>query len=316
MESNRKKGRRKIRYNFDDPTIPTSPYRPIYYLTSPGISHAELSPINKNEYIKDDITGEAKYEKNNCKLILAKGQPIGICGRNLLNMALSELHKNAKKNSTDDCKTEIRISLVEFATLSNKDINNKPIFDKFRRTVNKELEALFNARLSWKAKRDYYDGRIISGKGIVSGYIIINFEQKIANYLQKNFLVSTGDSRLISIDNRNANFWAIYHKLHEYSLITENIKNNKYNIISIKSLLSTAIDIPDIEKVRKTNRHYRERIIEPLDNTLSKLEEIGWIKFEYCHAKKEPIPIDAPQPIDLPIEEYANLYIKFEILKS
>lgn len=316
MELRDKRKRKKTRYTFDDPTTPNSPYRPIHYLTSPGITHTELAPINKNGYTKDKVTGEVKYEKNNCKLILAKGQPIGICGRNLLDIALSKLHENARLNCEDDCKTEVKISLSEFAILSNKYINNKPILDKFRRTINKELEALFNARLSWKSKRDFYDGRIISGKGIISGFIIINFEQKIANYLQKNLLISTGDSRLISIDNRDANLWSIYHKLHEYSLITNNIKNNRHDIISIKSLLSAAIDIPEIGKVRSTDRHYRKRIIEPLDNTLSKLEDIGWIKFEYCYAKKEPIPIDAPQPIDMPIEEYADLYIKFEILKS
>lgn len=316
MESNRKKGRRKIRYNFDNPTIPTSPYKQIPYLTSPGITHAELAPINKSEYIQDKITGEARYERNNCKLVLAKGQPIGICGRNLLDIALSELHKNIQLNSECDCETKVKISLIDFAILSKKNVNKKTSLDKFRRVVNNELEALFNARISWKAKRGHYDYRIISGKGIIGGYIVIDFEKKIADYFKNNFIISIGDQRLLSIDNRNANFWSIYHKLHSYSLIPKNIRDNRNDIISIKSLLSSAIDIPDIEKVKNTNRHYRERIIEPLDNVLEKLEKMGWIKFEYCHVKKEPIPIDDPQPIDLPIEEYINLYIKFEILKS
>lgn len=296
--------------------LPEQSYEQIKYLTSPGIAHAELSPINKRDYDNDKITGEAKYEKNNCKLILAKGQPIGICGRNLLDIALSKLHDNANKNCNYDCPSGVRISLKEFATLSGINIENKIYLDNFRKTINKELEALFNARLSWKAKRDFYDGRIISGKGIIAGYIVINFEQKIANYLQKNFLVSSYDKRLFLTDNRDANLWSIYHKFYEYSHMPNNIKNKKENIISIKSLIAAAIDIPDIETVRIKGRHYRQQIIEPLDNALCKLEEVGWIKFEYCYAKKKKIPVNAKQPCNMSIDEYADLYIKFEILEE
>lgn len=315
MEIKAKKERTQTRYSFDE-SHKFNIYSQITYLTSPGIAHAESSPINKKDYIKDKITGETRYERNNCKLILAKGQPIGICGRNLLDIALSKLHKNVKQNCNYECKSEIKISLKEFAILSDINADNKISLDNFRKTINKELEALFNARLSWKAKRDFYDGHIISGKGIISGNIIINFEQKIANYLQKNFLVSSIDKRLLSIDNRCANLWSLYHKLHEYSLIPNNIKNKREDIISIKSLISSAIDIPEIEKVRKTSRQYRQRIIEPLDNALSKLEEKGWIKFEYCRSKKEPIPVNEKQPCDMSIDEYEGLYVKFTILKE
>ena len=87
---------------------------------------------------------------------------------------------------------------------------------------------------------------------------------------------------------RNPNSFAFLRKIAEYK--NQNALNptdNYGDIISVKTLLSVAPDIPTYEKVMETNRNLMGRIVEPFQRDMNALEET--LDWEYCHSKGAPL---------------------------
>ena len=91
---------------------------------------------------------------------------------------------------------------------------------------------------------------------------------------------------LFRLDERNTNAYSIGRKLALHQSINNNRKKGTNKIISVKSLLQTAPEIPSIETVRAKNGSWTERIEEKLVKSLDILVENGVLEFwNYCNAK-------------------------------
>ena len=67
-------------------------------------------------------------------------------------------------------------------------------------------------------------------------------------------------------------------------------KKEKYRIFTIENLLENCPYIPTYEDVKKTDRAYSRRIIEPFEKTMEALEEI--LTWEYCGSLGTPLKDD------------------------
>ncbi|HFI0640025.1 TPA: hypothetical protein ACGO3K_002158 [Streptococcus suis] len=91
---------------------------------------------------------------------------------------------------------------------------------------------------------------------------------------------------LFRLDERNSNAYSLGRKLALHQSINNNRKKGTNKIISVKSLLQTAPEIPSIETVRSKNGSWTERIEEKLVKSLDILVENDVLEFwNYCNSK-------------------------------
>ena len=72
------------------------------------------------------------------------------------------------------------------------------------------------------------------------------------------------------------------------------------------------VKIPTYEEVAESDRHFARYIIDPFDRDMNALEEIGAIKWEYCHSNGLPLTDDELNKMDYDI--FSKLLIKFELI--
>ena len=143
--------------------------------------------------------------------------------------------------------------------------------------------------------------------------VTFEFPIRLSEHLIKSPL-SYIPKKIFVISSKNSNIYPIARKLSEHYHIYKNRVKETHNILSVKTLLKVAPEIPSYEEVMKGNRDWRGRIVELLAKNLDLLEEEGVIKWEWCNAKKIPL---TDKQLDIPnYNTFENLYIIFEMLDA
>lgn len=183
-------------------------------------------------------------------------------------------------------ESEIFIPVKEYAALCGYDVEERPtntpeeqqkeknrvknLLKYVRKEIDKDLELLYNASVSFKTNSsDYTDIRIITKKGIANKgkYIQMRFEEDFAKSL-KTCRLTMFPINLFKVKNPTA---------YRIGIAMSNHYNNDNNLISktadrmkIKTLLEYS-GLPTIEEVRKSRKSWRERIQEPFEKALETL---------------------------------------------
>lgn len=203
---------------------------------------------------------------------------------------LSELNEY-KKSEDEKIETVVKFSLDEYGRLIGKTkIENGSTRKNVRRLINEALEIIYCISLESSEKRsgnkvNFKKMRICQMFECKNSIYTFKFTEPFARYLLSSYIMKF-PMALFRLDERNTNAYSIGRKLALHHSINNNKKKGTNKIISVKSLLQTAPDIPTIEIVRRKNGSWTERIEEKLAKSLDLLVENGVIEYwNYCNAK-------------------------------
>ena len=115
---------------------------------------------------------------------------------------------------------------------------------------------------------------------------------------------------ILKIDERNPAAYHIGRKLALHNSIEKNQKVGTANIISVKSLLSAAPDIPSGAEVAATDRHFERRIIAPFESALESIANLV-VSWEYANSKG--VALTEAQLADFNYSVFSECYIVFQL---
>lgn len=185
-----------------------------------------------------------------------------------------------------------------------------------RQDVARGLDALYNISLSWSEKQkgkeiNFYDQRIITGKGIRNSRARISFDPKMANYLAMAYVAQYPVS-LLTISDRYPSAYSMGRKFAVHASMYANVVNERDTILSVETLLEAG----GRDASRVTNRRHRQQIVDPFERDLDMLVACGVLSsWEYCQAKGEPLT-DEQAENHKTFSVFKNLYVKFDLVNN
>ncbi|GHU50018.1 hypothetical protein AGMMS49975_00200 [Clostridia bacterium] len=271
----------------------------------------------KNPARLDAYTGAATFTDSDFSLIIQKYTQLS-CGfrtstKKLLDALTIRLSEQNHYKGGGEPNLNAVISLEKYMSLCGKPLTKSSI-DKTRKIVKEDLEILFNMSIDFSDKINgktahFTQMRILQAIGMKNGDIAVTFSTQLANYLINSYIMQYPIA-LFRLDTRNANVYSMGKKLALHASIENNRKRNTFDIISVKSLMQDAPEIPSFEEVMNADRHLELRIITPFEKTLNLLMENNIIfEWHYCNAKKEVLTDEQLKKMDYKV--FIKLYITF-----
>jgi hypothetical protein len=232
------------------------------------------------------------------KLLRALSTP----AKKILNTAIMFLTENNYYNA-DRITPTVEIPLIEYgekcgyqltsrkmATPEEQAAEDKAVQNRiieFKKSVRRNLRDI--KEVTWTAeetsgrnKGDYAEMSIISGHGIINGYIRIDFAVNAAAYLVHSY-VMWHPMALLAVDNRNPNAYVLGYKIAQHNSNDNNAARGTNNTLSVKSLLAAAPEIQSYEELQaRGQRNWKDKIKKPLENSLNELVKKGELsKWKY-----------------------------------
>ena len=213
---------------------------------------------------------------------------------------------------TENGAKDPRVSITLSDYMENRGLKDRK---EARKQVEQDLEALRVAAISFTEKRrkgepiGYYNMNISGGAGISKkGIITFTFSEGMYKLLLSYAPMPIPRAIYRGNDRRNPNSYFLLRKIAEHKNMNVGKKNE--DIISVKTLLKAAPYIPSYQKVMKSDRHVRSRIIDPFERDMDALS--ATVKWEYCHTGG--IPLTADELRDFPYHDFINglIHISWE----
>lgn len=305
-----------------------------------GKATDSIATMNSKDLTENKLNNTASVISNEVKLVIKEFDKmtgtLGISTHKLLSTAIVMFGNinniGTKKRTLQDLK--VFFPLKEYALLCGYDVEEqetstpeeaeveklraKRQLDNARRKINKDLEILYNASISWKERvrgkeTDYLDTRIITSKGIRKGNILISFSPDIADYLI-NLPLTQYPAALLSIDERNSNAYIMGLKMAEHSNIDNNIIIKSANQLKVSTLLEIT-SFPSINSSGVIKNGWENRIKEPFENALDVLTGTVIESWEYSHPKGVRMK-DEEATNFLSYEDWSNTLIHFTLVDA
>lgn len=289
---------------------PKETYLPMLHgKATDAIASMAGQPLEKNK-----ITNTASITRQEVKLVLDTvtklAGTLGVSTHKLLSTAIANFTANNHTGSGERKLRTLEASfpLKEYAFRCGYDVKEhethtpeevekekkraKNALDKARKKVNKDLNILYRASISWKEKvrgkeQDYEDVRIIQGKGIRTGIIKITFSNRFAEYLLKLPLTQYPPA-LLGIDERNQNAYTMALKMSEHFNLDNNQRKGTAQLLKVKTLLQYT-SFPDVNHPTVKKTGWKARIKEPFEIALDALTACGLLEqndgWYYCKSK-------------------------------
>lgn len=186
--------------------------------------------------------------------------------------------------------------------------------------LKKDLQTLFNSSTTAKIIRhigkkeveEIQDIRFIDEKphGQIREVAHIHIALSYARYLAHNQIMQYPLKILLT--SKNPNTYYIGKRLAE--LFNMNQGKTNEDSINIENLLKFTPNIPTLEEEKGKGRHYRERCIQPLENTLDELQQIGFLsEWYFMKADKQMIPNEELHAWSVGYNDWKQLYVHFVI---
>ena len=286
---------------------------------------------------RDPLNNTGSIERGEVKLIIKSLDTLtgtlGVSAHKLLITAIARFTANNHTGRGKDRtfrEARVSIPLKEYALKCGYDVEEhttdnpeeaekealrvKRTLDNARRKVQKDLELLYNASISWKEKvkgkdADFADVRILGGKGIKAGRINIEFSLSLAKYLIQ-LPLALYPPALLSLDERNNNAYNIGLKMAFHYSNDNNQIRGTAPLLKVKTLLECT-NLPTISEVRTQEGSWRYRIKEPFETALDALTGCGVLEdWRYSHSKGEEMT-DEEATTWGSFEEWADRLVHF-----
>lgn len=177
-----------------------------------------------------------------------------------------------------------------------------------------------NASFSWtettRGRADAYNEiAFISGYRVTRKSISMDFGLRAAEYLVTRHYRQEPET-LFLVDERREDAYAIGDYLNRHYSIDKNVTRDIEHTSSIPAILAVT-SIPSIEEIRqgkgKSKRTWRDLIKDRFESALDELTRVGFLStWAYSHPKKQLLTDDEADSINS-YEEYASLYLYYEI---
>ena len=188
--------------------------------------------------------------------------------------------------------------------------------DRVRRELNKTLTTLSSLSITRrqtvegkKGEMDAFSWTSLFESGEISktGVITVSFAPTFFRWLAScNIMPCHKDLLKFNVRKNPNSFYLALKMLYHKNL---NYRKNNENLISVKSLLESAIYIPTYEQVMAGNKNVSDRIIDRFIRDMEAVESI--FSWEFCHGNGEPLSDD-----ELSINDYntfSKLLVKFDV---
>lgn len=163
-----------------------------------------------------------------------------------------------------------------------------------RKQVKSDLHTLRTSAVSFKEysgkgkKRQeiaFTDVNIAEAVGIDrNGKIMLTLTPSIYELLKQSYVMPLPQECQKINSKRNPNSYNLLRKIAEHKNM--NIGKPNEDIISVDTLLKCCPAIPTYERVKKSDRMFTRRIIDPFCRDMDALETISW---EFCNTNNEPL---------------------------
>jgi len=286
----------------------------------PGTNRLAQLGARRPEAEVDPVTGRAIITKGDLTVFIDRwnsqqaGSGLRISTLKLLDVcALALTAVNPHRPGAGQIpRTSVSIDLEDYMGICGIP-QTKPSKDKTRRKVKEDLEILYNISLEWSEPQgdktaDYAKMRIITSQGIKNGRILVNFSPEMAAYLTGAYVMRY-PMAVLKIDERNSAAYHFGRKLALHHSMESNRAGGTANIISVKSLLASAPDIPSHREVAASGRQFEQRIINPFNRAMEALE--GFVSWEFCTSGGQPLADG--QLDDFRYPAFIDSFIKFEL---
>ena len=210
-----------------------------------------------------------------------------------------------KLTETGAVSPNVKISLSEY--MSIRGLKDRK---EAKQQVKHDMQILRTASLTWeetnREKTECFKFVNLADSGEVkrNGDIVFTFGSTFFNALLK-YSVMPYPNQLQTLNNRkNPNSYCLLRKISEHKAM--NFGKINENLISVRNLLNCAPYIPSYEEVMKTDRKYKERIIEVFERDMNAFEETAiW---NYCYKLGKPLSNEELKKMDY--NTFENLLIK------
>lgn len=314
------------------------PENPSFLPMLHGAATDTLARMSSRDATIGGVYGDATIETGDVKLVVRRfkelSATLGINTHKLLSVGIAEFTKQNTVGAASSQSIEhtVAIPFKEYAIKCGYDLVEretkteaeaeaerkrlKNATDDARKKIKKDLDLLHSSEFTWTEKvrgkaQDWVSIPVIGSRGIRNGYIYMTFDPALAQYMVL-LPVTQYAVALLGVDARNANAYNIGLKLVEYWNMDSNQRAGRADRIGVDTLLACTT-LPSIESIRASRKDWIERIKEPFERALDVLTECGLLAdWQYTHAKAVPLSDEEAMSI-LSFEEWAKLYIQFEL---
>jgi len=263
-------------------------YMPIFSIPAT----TELIKVINKKPTSVDRTGKAKIDMEKIGVEIEKytqGDVFKVTTNMFLQMASNKLKElnNKKPQTLEEVKYSVTLPIDEY--MDKRKISHRQTAIE---EIEKAADILTRIRISSKTGKTKFDymnlfGRIKFDDDNYRKEIIIEFTPSFAFQLMDYFynlplLNLRVDSNKFPNAAALSNYIANLLEIHRTQR-----KTPEYRIFTIENLLENCPYIPTYEEVKKGNRAYANRIIEPFEKTMEALEEI--LTWEYCGSLGKPL---------------------------
>jgi hypothetical protein len=151
--------------------------------------------------------------------------------------------------------------------------NSKPMRDKARLQLRKELSLLRGAFIKYRHKQEYFESNLIQGFKSSKGRYNVKFTDDFAKVIQTMGWMYLPNEVWRLNHNINPNTYFLISKISLQKSL--NYYRNKGDLISVLSLLKSCPELPEYEKT-KAKGEIKRRIIEPFERDLDAIKSIRW----------------------------------------
>lgn len=243
-----------------------------YY--GPANNALQHVPNKAKRYKVDKKANALIYTRDNNFIVRIAdyGKPLPEAAQKLIAYAQLILSRKTEWGAKQ-VESTINLDFDEYAVW--RGATSKMARMRLREEIKEALKCLLHTHVTFRSDKK----RCSMVANIIASYtafddspnqLFINFTPEYASYTVGNFIGQL-DPRLFALDARNPNLYKIAHKLCEQWHSEQMQKNGTHNRLMLTTLLEAAPDLPTLEEVRKSNRMYRQRILDPLEKIFEQL---------------------------------------------
>lgn len=294
-----------------------------------------LVPLSTRGLTPDKMKGgAATVSRGNHKYTIAAYDKLpgelGVSAKKLIHVAIAELtQQNSYHTAPEKVNPVITLDLIAYARANKMDVDVHPQdtqeeadkedkrvqanVKELKKSLRHDIEYISSISYSQvdRKSEDFRISRLFSS-GEVRGYVIrINFDPQAAEVLVNHSVLSHHSPRLLAIDNKHPNSYAIGCAIEEHYFIDHNLEAGTANTLTVHTLIDRSPDIATVsEYTAKGRRDWKERIKQRVEDALDEAVSVNLItRWEY-RTKNDDV-LSREEAAALTLEEYDSLRVDY-----
>lgn len=277
--------------------------QPLFSTIRQGTATNQLTkiiPKDGRNLSVDFITGSATIEAKDLTVFIEKysGVKLQTSAYMLLDVLTISLTESGAKSTSVPLPLDIYMDL--------RGLKDKK---SARAQIKNDLISLYEVSLAFKddndKNQDFYDMRILQGKGIIkNGIIVVQFSEPFLNLLKRYPVMSYPNQMLKFNLKYNPHSYFLLRKISEHKNM--NIGKTNEDRIRVETLLEACPLLPTYDEVMNGDRDVYGRVIEPFFRDMGVLAET--IEYDYLHPNN--MPITDEERISIKYKEFKELIVK------